>query len=53
MKQSTIKINSELHRKLKLLSVQSGIGLSKLIENILTKYTENMNENGSTSKGIS
>jgi predicted HicB family RNase H-like nuclease len=52
MKQSTIKINPELHRKLKLISVQNGIGLSKLIENILTKYTENRDENETTSKGL-
>jgi hypothetical protein len=51
MKQSTIKIDSELHKKLKIMSIQKNIGLSKMIDFILNEYMEKTDE--STSKKIS
>ncbi len=51
MKQSTIKIDSELHKKLKIMSIQRNIGLSKMIDFILNEYVEKSDE--STSKKIS
>jgi|APGre2960657404_1045060.scaffolds.fasta_scaffold16588_3 hypothetical protein len=44
MKQSTIKIDFELHKKLKIMSIEKNIGLSKMIDFILKEYLEKKDE---------
>ena len=40
MKTMTLKISEELHRKLKLLCVSRGIGMGKLIAQLIEKEVE-------------